>query len=228
MWDNMNVKGFQFDTAAEYAEAKHEAEAIEYICSKMDVNDPQIALKVYYKLLERKNLHTVFGVIFLKELRDRIINAGLAEDSDLKYIHAPSFESDLFNANETGDETALENDSLISEASEDVEDKLKGPELDKSDEVKKLNRDLSIYRDNEKKIKSVAEHYRKITKTCYVVIIALIVVIVCFFGIAYYNNNLSFKDKEIEVQDKYSAWAEELQQREYELDLREAELNNAK
>ena len=68
MWDNLTVNGFHFDSAAEYAEAKKEFEAIEYICSKMDVNNPETAFKVYYKLLERKNLHTIVGYSFLKEL----------------------------------------------------------------------------------------------------------------------------------------------------------------
>ncbi|MCR5684729.1 MAG: hypothetical protein K6G81_04800 [Lachnospiraceae bacterium] len=212
MWDNLNVDGFHFDNASDYSEAKKESEAIEYICSKMDVNDPEVAFKVYYKLLERQNLHTIVGFTFLKSLRDRILESHIINEKELKAINAPKVDLRPVEAQwsaQTGDETSLEIDSLSSDK-ETAEAASVIPRRDKS---------------KEKKLKVVADYYRNKYKKSFLVIAALIVVILVLFGITYYRGNLNLDDAEVMVQDKYAAWAEELAEKEAQLDLRTRELN---
>jgi len=211
MWDNLNVDGFHFDNASDYSEAKKESEAIEYICSKMDVSDPEIAFKVYYKLLERQNLHTIIGYSFLKSLRDRILASNIIDERELKSINAPKVDLRPLKEGQpgqTGDETSLEIDSLSSDSGPDATGVL--PKRDKS---------------REKKLKVVADYYRNKYKKSFLVIAALVVVILVLFGITYYRGNMNLDDAEVMVQDKYAAWAEELAEKEAQLDVKSRELN---
>ena len=209
MWDNLTVNGFHFDTAAEYADAKKEYEAIEYICSKMNISEPEVAFKVYYKLLERQNLHTIVGYSFLKELRDSIVKSGIIREEELRSINAPAVTVKAASNNNVGDETSLEIDSLTNDDNPDAS------------VTKEVSRDKS----KEKKLRAVADYYRLIAKKCYIVIAALIIVIVAVFAISYYRGNLNFDDAEVAVQNKYSAWAEELAEKEADLEKRARELD---
>ena len=80
MWEGLQVSGFQFDDSMEYALAKKEADIINYIIERMDISDPQVALKVYYKLLERQDFKTVVGFTFLKQLRDFCVQNGVVDN----------------------------------------------------------------------------------------------------------------------------------------------------
>ena len=84
MWEGLQVSGFQFDDSMEYALAKKEADIINYIIERMDISDPQVALKVYYKLLERQDFKTVVGFTFLKQLRDFCVQNGVVDEESIK------------------------------------------------------------------------------------------------------------------------------------------------
>lgn len=211
MWDNLTVNGFHFETAAEYADAKKEYEAIDYICSKMDVTNPETAFKVYYKLLERKNLHTIVGYSFLKDLRDRIVTSGIISENELRSINAPKVSVRSEKDNTVGDETSLEIDSLTTAAAS-------GDQAVSSIAGSKNN-------SKEKKLKAVADYYRYKTKKCHIIIAALAIVIIVIFAITYYKGGLDLTDSEIIVQNKYSAWAEELAEKEAKLEIRARELD---
>ena len=86
MWEGLKIGGFQFDDSMEYALAKKESDIIGYITERMNINDPQVALLVYYKLLERQDMKTVVGLSFLKQLRDYCVESGVVEDSQIKMI----------------------------------------------------------------------------------------------------------------------------------------------
>lgn len=221
MRENLTVNGFHFDSAMEYAEAKHEADTINCICSRMDITNPEISFKVYCKLLDRNTLHTIVGMSFLKKLRDNIIESGIVEESALKFIHAPSLQfSDV--KGDTGDEDALEHDSVASEVSDEVNDAIPSDDDEENtDELRRLNRDIGMYRDREKKLSQEAETYRTKSRRFLIIIIALIVVIGILFSFTISNNN--FADKEIELQNQYAEWAEELDAREKAIEQFEAE-----
>lgn len=225
MWDNLTVNGFQFESATDYAEAKKEAEAIEYIVSKMDISDPQIAVKVYYKLLDRRNLKTIVGFNFLKELRDFCISSGLVTKEQIRSIYYPSSEDIKNKIVAYGDEASLEIDSAIGNINPEVDsdfdeyDKSEAKEFEEKE--KKLKKDIQNYIAREKKLKTVAEQYRNRSRRSICVIAALIVIIITLFSISIYRGNLPFEDIEVEIQDKYARWAEELTQRENELKMKE-------
>ena len=226
MWDNLTVDGFHFDSAAEYADAKKESETIMHIRAKMNLKNPETALKVYYKLLDRQSFHTVIGICFLKELRDVITSSNMVEAEELKTIHSPVM-STAEDSTEVGDENALENSAVASEYAESAEVDI--PETTDEDQkpgdlIKKLNRNLSEQKSKETKAKNLNLYLRSKIKKLYIAIAALAIVIAILFAIAVHNNNLIFVDEEVALQDKYSAWEEDLKSREETIKLREKEL----
>ena len=230
MWDNLTVKGFHFNNAKEYADAKKEADTIDYICSKMDITNPEIALKVYIKLLDRQTLSTVLGICFLKQLRDTVLASNMIDEEELKTIHSPSFapESD---STEFGDETALLNSQTASDYAASVDSQLppeeEGEDGKPSDTIKRLNRDLNDSKNKEKQANNMISILRGKIKKLWLLVIGLVAVIAVLFAIAVHNNNLVFVDEEIALQDKYSAWEEELTAREEAIKAREKALEDA-
>lgn len=85
------VNGFEFINEKEYNKAKLEAEKIEYVKANTDIKDVKKALKLYHKMLEKKAFHTVVGAAFLHELRDQIIQSGIASNEFLATIPAEDF-----------------------------------------------------------------------------------------------------------------------------------------
>lgn len=218
MWNNLTVNGFQFDNSNDYAEARREADAIEYLSSKMNISDPEIAIKVYYKLLDRQNLHTIIGYSFLKQLRDFCISSGLVSENQIKSIILPSSEPKSGKIESYGDEISLEIDDSIDKTKEEVDESFE--EYDKSasktlsDLEKKLKRDIQTLQDKEKKLNTVAEHYRNKNRKFACIIAGLILIIAGLFGVSIYRGTLPYNDVEKEIQNKYAAWAEELSDKE--------------
>ena len=227
MWEGLQVSGFQFDDSMEYALAKKEADIINYIIERMDISDPQVALKVYYKLLERQDFKTVVGFTFLKQLRDFCVQNGVVDEESIKVISIKSDKKGKLAS--YGDENALEIDSAITESAEDLgkgfdhlDTKIREEFSEKEKELKANIRDL---KSKEDRFKAVAEHYRNKAKKCYMVIAGLVVVIIVLFVMALTTGNTPFNDAEADIQNRYAAWAEELSEKESSLTERERALN---
>lgn len=80
------VAGYSFEDSHEYKEAKREQETVDYIRANTDLSDINKVLKLYNKLVERKTLKSVVGIIFLNELRDNILKAGIVTIDNLPDI----------------------------------------------------------------------------------------------------------------------------------------------
>lgn len=227
MWEGLTVGGFQFDDSMEYALAKKEADIIRYISDRMDLRDPQVALKVYYKLLERKDFQTVVGLSFLKQLRDFCIDSGVAPDDAIKLIGIRKDKKGKLSS--FGDENALEIDSAISESTADMENGFEKLDTKINEEFseteRELKRDIQNHISKENKFKAVADHYRTKVKKCYLVIVGLAVVIIVLFIMAITSGNTPFSDTEKDIQNRYAAWAEELAERESVVMEKENALN---
>lgn len=227
MWDSLTVNGFSFDSSEEYEEAKKESEAIGYICAKMDISDPKTALKVYYKLLERKNLHTIIGFTFLKELRDIIISSGLIEPKNLKPILTTiAFTRPKMNTSTFGEEEDLNNEVILNSSTEaDMIIPSETTEVSPAEMALRKKREEDYHQEKEKKLKSVIESYRILTKKCYIVIAAFVVIIIALFAITMSRGLLDMTKQESVIQDRYAEWAEELEAKEAMLNEREKALS---
>ena len=227
MWEGLTVSGFQFDDSMEYALAKKEADIIRYIVERMDLSDPQVALKVYYKLLERQDFKTVVGMTFLKQLRDFCVDSGVVSDESIKLIAVKNDKKGKLSS--FGDENALEIDSAISESTEDMDNGFEKLDTKITEEFseteKELKRDIRDHISRENKLKSVADHYRNKVKKCYLIIAGLAIVIIVLFIMALTSGNTPFSDTEKEIQNRYAAWAEELAERESAVVEKEKSLN---
>jgi len=71
--NRFELDGFVFQNRNEFAKAKKELEAIAYIRSNSDLNNATLVLKIYDKLLDKGTFQTVVGYMFLKELRETIL-----------------------------------------------------------------------------------------------------------------------------------------------------------
>ena len=61
----IRVGGFSFENQDEAEQAKKEIEGIKYIKTKTDMNDPEIVLQVYNKMIEQKLFETAVGYSYL-------------------------------------------------------------------------------------------------------------------------------------------------------------------
>lgn len=82
-------QGFTFQSEAELAEAKKEAEAVAYIRSQADLTDAKTALKLYNRLIEKGTLQTALGISFLQELRTTALKSGAVAESSLRPLPKP-------------------------------------------------------------------------------------------------------------------------------------------
>lgn len=94
MADNQyKINDFVFESKAEYERAKKEKETIAYI--KANTDSVKELLKVYNKSVQKASFQTIFGYLYLQEIRQQIIEAGVADEEMLapvpiKYIQKDS------------------------------------------------------------------------------------------------------------------------------------------
>lgn len=66
------IEGFAFINEKAALKARHEAESIRYLKTQINMDNPRIVLEFYRKLLAEEVFETPVGLIFLKELYDRL------------------------------------------------------------------------------------------------------------------------------------------------------------
>lgn len=80
------INDFIFDSKTEYERAKKEKETIAYIKANTDLNSNKELLKVYNKSVSKGSFQTVFGYLFLQELRQQIVAAGVVQEEMLTAV----------------------------------------------------------------------------------------------------------------------------------------------
>lgn len=69
--------------AEERREARRESDLVRQLRAKADLSDGGTALKIYNKVIQDKLFHTLVGYAFMEELREVIIDSGVAEEGEL-------------------------------------------------------------------------------------------------------------------------------------------------
>ena len=64
------VEGFDFETKEEALQAKKEVEGVRYIKEQMQLDDPEVVLRLYQKLVAQNVFETPIGMSFLSEWCD--------------------------------------------------------------------------------------------------------------------------------------------------------------
>lgn len=80
------VDGFCFKDSKTAAQAKREAAGVRYIRENTDMENPDMVLQLYRKLMDEKLFETPVGIGFLKELRDYLSAVPSMREVDLETI----------------------------------------------------------------------------------------------------------------------------------------------
>lgn len=87
MADKQYVIGaYCFETKAEYDRALKEKETITYIRENTNHDSIKEILKIYNKSIEKSSFQTIFGYMYLAELRERLVNEGGLSEENLAPI----------------------------------------------------------------------------------------------------------------------------------------------
>lgn len=80
------VEGFCFSDEKIASQAKRESDGVRYIRENTNMENPEVVLKLYRKLMEEKIFETPVGIGFLKELRDYLLKASDIKEEELEAI----------------------------------------------------------------------------------------------------------------------------------------------
>ncbi|MBE5966616.1 MAG: hypothetical protein E7255_06575 [Lachnospiraceae bacterium] len=80
------LQGYSFTDPEEYREAKREAESVDYIRTKTDLEDLNKVTKLYYKLADKQTFQSIIGYEFLKELQNKVLNGGIRTPDTIPWI----------------------------------------------------------------------------------------------------------------------------------------------
>lgn len=68
--NGMMVDGFRFENEAEAAQALKEVEGVKYIKAKVDMDNPEMVLNIYRKMVQQRLFETTVGFSYMKELQE--------------------------------------------------------------------------------------------------------------------------------------------------------------
>lgn len=80
------VEGFLFQNQELAEKAKKEAGGIKYIKSKTSMDEPEMVLQVYNKIIEQKMFETQVGISYLKELQEYLLTLPCIDNNAIKPI----------------------------------------------------------------------------------------------------------------------------------------------
>lgn len=80
------LDGFKFSSKKEFERACKEKETIEYIVANTNMSDMKAVLKVYNKAVDKKSFRTVIGLVFVQNMRQRLISSGIVKEEHLASV----------------------------------------------------------------------------------------------------------------------------------------------
>lgn len=78
--------GFVFETEEQMLQAKKEAEGIRYIKAQTRMDNPDVVLKLYHKLLSERLFETEIGIAFLIELQEYLHTIPYIKNEEIRPI----------------------------------------------------------------------------------------------------------------------------------------------
>lgn len=83
------VEGFLFESKTQSEEAEKEAKGVEYIKKNTSLNNPQVVLKLYNRLIVQEIFRTPIGINFLCELRLILLASSEVNPEEIQPIPIP-------------------------------------------------------------------------------------------------------------------------------------------
>lgn len=80
------IDGYLYADANQLEEARRESEGVEYVRSRLDMNNPFSVLKIYNKMIDQNMFKSQVGTSFLRELQDYLYSCASINPDDVKAI----------------------------------------------------------------------------------------------------------------------------------------------
>lgn len=80
------VDGYLFDSEEMARQAKREADGVRYIREKTRMNNPDVIMKLYNRLLDQEMFETEVGIAFLRELQEYLETIPYIKSEDIRPI----------------------------------------------------------------------------------------------------------------------------------------------
>lgn len=187
--DDYCIDGFLFQTEEEAEQAQKEVEGIHYIKANLDMEDPQAVLQVYDNLIKQRLFETPVGYCFLHELKKYLVAIPAISNEDIKAIPIVQTEQ--------------------ADLSEIKKSKKKSEK--KAEKKQKQSRQKT-----QKKEKNV--NYKSRCTVFMTTTLILAISVITMMILAATSDNVNILNYENKLIDKYSAWEQELDEREQALD----------
>lgn len=192
------VGNYEFETQTQAQVAQKEAEGIRYIRSQTNMDDPDVVLQLYNRLILKEVFVTPVGFDFLRQLQEYLNTIPYIKNEDILPI--PVYRPELVEEEDPEQERAVK---------ARAEKRRRKKEKEFRAQQKRKNRDY---------------HGAYVVSTFFAVVFAL--VIAGMFAITYLSDdNVIILNYENAIIDKYEDWQQSLDERERQLDERESELN---
>lgn len=192
------VGNYEFETQTQAQVAQKEAEGIRYIRSQTNMDDPDVVLQLYNRLILKEVFVTPVGFDFLRQLQEYLNTIPYIKNEDILPI--PVYRPELVEEEDPEQERAVK---------ARAEKRRRKKEKEFRAQQKRKNRDY---------------HGAYVVSTFFAVVFAL--VIAGMFAITYLSDdNVTILNYENAIIDKYEDWQQSLDERERQLDERESELN---
>lgn len=199
------VEGYEFESKELAAQAQRELEGIRYIRAQTHMDDPQVVLRLYDKLILKEVFATPVGYQFLFELQEYLKASPQIKSEEIRLI--PVFVGNGNGGNSDGDSKGT-----MKARKEAIRQARKLEEVEKQlVEARRLNR-------NER-------DYKKLFRGSMIFSLICVLIIVGIFAITGLSeNNVNIINYKNELINEYESWEKDLQEREDAVSAKEAEL----
>lgn len=216
------VEGFVFTEEAAAQKAYQEAESIQYVKNRIDMENPRMVLEMYHKLIAEHVFETPVGIMYLKELRDYLSMLPEMKGEKLEPIETAGMIKGLLPSAKT--EAAKEAYFQGDKASEiEPSESEEGIDwyVEKLEQSKQKERAMDMRRSRaEKRLKESRKYLRfSMAGNLFLLIVAVGMLVITMMD--EHPNIINYENKII---DKYAEWEQELTEREQTVKEQEQKL----
>ena len=86
MADSYVIDGYSFLSQSDYERAQKERETISYLSAHSDMEDRKVVYKIYKTASEKQSFQTVFGLKYMEEMRQRLLDSEIVTEDVLDPI----------------------------------------------------------------------------------------------------------------------------------------------
>jgi hypothetical protein len=190
------INGFLFETEEEAQKAKKEMDAIRYIRSQTKMNDPDVLLKLYDRLIAQNYFETPVGIEFLRGMQTQLSSVPRIKKEDIAPIPIPN--------------PTLEKEKDARIARHEARER-------HTEEKKRIA---------EKKAAGEMRYRKLFHVTFILAAMLAAIVVGMFVITYISGSDMNIYNYEQQVIDKYEAWDQELTQREADVTERERALES--